>query len=78
MSSHWCAVCGGAPDRKIFDQVNCLPRCEVCAAAGRGFDDWNPRTRGTAPVQPDGNAMRSHGTPAWDEWVRISESWGYP
>lgn len=78
MSEHWCSVCGGSPDRKIVDKSEGMPRCEVCSAAGRGGEDWNPFTRGHTPARPNGNAMRAHGTPAWDEWVRISESWGHP
>lgn len=74
---HWCAVCGGAPDRKVVDYVSGMPRCEVCSNDNLGIGDWNPRTRGRTAPQPDGNAMRAYGTPAYDEWVRISESWGH-
>lgn len=80
MGSHWCAVCGGAPDRKIVDGLDGgLPRCEVCAADNRDLQDWNPRTRRRGPRRPDGNAMNAKRDPdAWAEWCRISESWGMP
>lgn len=79
MSAHWCAVCGGSPDRKIVDEVDGLPRCEICAAEGLHLEDWNPRTRNQPPARPDGNAMNAINNPdGWDAWVRLSESWGYP
>ncbi|MDB5738839.1 MAG: hypothetical protein JWO65_2507 [Sphingomonas bacterium] len=65
-AAHWCAVCGGSPDRKIVDQVEGKPRCELCAAADRQLGDFKP-------ARPDGNAMSRVANPAaWDEWVRIS------
>lgn len=78
-ASSWCAVCGGSPERAIVDQIDGMPRCAVCSAAGYGLRDWNPRTRNRPSAQPDGNASNAARNPdGWNEWLRISESWGHP
>jgi hypothetical protein len=38
-----------------------------------------PVERGIAGSRLNGNAMNRNNDPdAWNDWVRISESWGYP
>lgn len=45
--------------------------CPGCHPSG-------PRALGVPASRLNGNAMRHHEDPAaWDNWVRLSNSWGY-
>lgn len=69
----WCAGCGGGRPRSRYQPVTIRygnPYCPRCIERD---------TEHMANVRPDGNVMNRHRDPAaWDEWVRISDSWGYP
>ncbi len=67
----WCAGCGGGEGERYatVKMIADHPYCQACA--DRRYDN--------GAIRPDGNAMNAGRNPeGWAEWLRISESWGYP
>lgn len=80
-----CCTCLG--DHEEYEDGYCI-MCGQERDDGPFEDDigmlWAPEYRPGDPIGTpisaiDGNAMNARRNPAaWDNWVRISESWGYP